>query len=87
MEHFNFYVKKSGSTEKCFFFKRTFGLSVLLSTAPARFLPQMIAKHLLSSEKMPVKPTTEDNYLTSADNFPTAAQQSNFVCSKVQKSR
>jgi hypothetical protein len=32
MEHFNFYVKKSGSTEKCFFFKRTFGLSVLLST-------------------------------------------------------
>jgi hypothetical protein len=27
-----FYVKKSGSTEKCYFFERTFRLSVLLST-------------------------------------------------------
>jgi hypothetical protein len=35
--------------------QRTFGLS----TALAGFLPQMIAKHLLSSEKMLIDPTTE----------------------------
>jgi hypothetical protein len=29
----------------------TFGLSVLLSTAPARFFPQMRGKHLLNGKK------------------------------------
>jgi hypothetical protein len=50
-----------------FFFKRSFfqklttqqHFGVFLSTAPARFLPQMRGKHLLNGEKMAFERTTE----------------------------
>jgi hypothetical protein len=55
------YIKKSGSTEKCFSYQKLLNelLDWVFSSAPARFLPQKIAKHLLNRPKMSVEPTTE----------------------------